>query len=138
MTENWRALVVDDDPVIRRLVCAMLRTAAIPALQAEDGQEAWDLLQRETIDVVITDRSMPNMDGLQLLRAMRASPAHANIPVIMLTGTLASEAAPEASIEGADAFLRKIVSSRELIDTVNTVIARAAQRAAASSDSKPE
>jgi two-component system chemotaxis response regulator CheY len=137
MTETWRALVVDDDPVIRRLVCAMLRTAAIPAVQAEDGQEAWDLLQRETIDVVITDRSMPKMDGLQLLRAMRASPAYANIPVIMLTGTLASEAAPEASIEGADAFLRKIVSSRELIDTVNSVIARAAQRAAAS-DPKPE
>jgi CheY-like chemotaxis protein len=128
MTETRRALVVDDDPVIRRLVCAMLRTAAIPSLQAEDGQEAWDLLQRETIDVVITDRSMPKMDGLQLLRAMRGSPAHANIPVIMLTGTLASEAAPEASIEGADAFLRKIVSSRELIDTVNTVIAQAAAR----------
>lgn len=137
MTETRRALVVDDDPVIRRLVCAMLRMAAIPSLQAEDGQEAWDLLQRETIDVVITDRSMPKMDGLQLLRAMRGSPAHTNIPVIMLTGTLASEAAPEASIEGADAFLRKIVSSRELIDTVNTVIAQAAARRAAASDPAP-
>jgi FixJ family two-component response regulator len=54
---------------------------------------------------------------------MRASPAHVNIPVIMLTGTLATEAAPEASIEGADAFLRKIVSSQELVETVNRVIA---------------
>ncbi len=90
-------------------------------------------MQREAIDVVITDRSMPDMDGLQLLRAMRASPAHANIPVIMLTGSLASEAAPEASIEGADAFLRKIVSSQELIATVNHVLEQAARRAA-----KPE
>jgi len=131
MMDTRRALVVDDDPVIRRLVCAMLRTAAVAAVQAEDGVEAWELLQRgqERIDVVITDRSMPRMDGLQLLRAMRGSPAHANIPVIMLTGTLASEAAPEASIEGADAFLRKIVSSKELVQTVNHVIAQAARRA---------
>jgi len=123
MTDTCRALVVDDDPIIRRLVCAMLRTAAMTAVQAEDGEEAWDLLQRDTVDVVITDRSMPKMDGVQLLRAMRASPAHVNIPVIMLTGTLATEAAPEASIEGADAFLRKIVSSQELVDTVTRVIA---------------
>jgi DNA-binding response OmpR family regulator len=123
MTDTRRALVVDDDPIIRRLVCAMLRSAAIAAVQAEDGEEAWGLLQRESVDVVITDRSMPKMDGVQLLRAMRASATHANVPVIMLTGTLTEEAAPEASTEGADAFLRKIVSSQELVDTVNRVIA---------------
>jgi two-component system chemotaxis response regulator CheY len=133
MTDIRRVLVVDDDPVIRRLVCAMLRSAKFVTVQAHDGHEAWAALQREAIDVVITDRSMPDMDGLQLLRAMRASPAHANIPVIMLTGSLASEAAPEASIEGADAFLRKIVSSHELIATVNRVLEQAAQRG-----SKPE
>jgi two-component system chemotaxis response regulator CheY len=133
MTDTRRVLVVDDDPVIRRLVCAMLRSAQFATVQANDGHDAWDALQRETIDVVITDRSMPDMDGLQLLRAMRASPAHTNIPVIMLTGSLASEAAPEASIEGADAFLRKIVSSQELIATVNQVLDQAARRAA-----KPE
>jgi CheY-like chemotaxis protein len=127
MTQTRCALVVDDDPVIRRLVCAMLRTAAITAVQAEDGEEAWSVLQSQPVDVVITDRSMPKMDGLQLLRAMRGSPAHASIPVIMLTGTLASEAAPEASEEGADAFLHKIVSSQELVDTVNRVIAAAAR-----------
>jgi CheY-like chemotaxis protein len=133
MTDTRRVLVVDDDPVIRRLVCAMLRPSPFVTVQANDGQEAWNALQREPFDVVITDRSMPEMDGLQLLRAIRASPAHAKIPVIMLTGSLASEAAPEASIEGADAFLRKIVSSKELIATVNHVLAQAAQR-----DVKPD
>lgn len=128
MTDTRRALVVDDDPMIRRLVCAMLRTASIAAVQAPDGQAAWDLLQREAVDVVITDRSMPEMDGVQLLRAMRGSPAHAGIPVIMLTGTTAEEAAPEADSEGVDAFLRKIVSAPELIATVNRVIAAAGQR----------
>jgi len=128
MTDMRRVLVVDDDPVIRRLVCAMLRSAKFETVQANDGHDAWEALQRETIDVVITDRSMPDMDGLELLRTMRASPPHANIPVIMLTGSLASEAAPEASIEGADAFLQKIVSSHELIATVNRVLEQAAQR----------
>jgi CheY-like chemotaxis protein len=118
-----RALVVDDDPVIRRLVSAMLRTAAITAVQAEDGAAAWDLLQREPIDVVITDRSMPAMDGMELLRAIRGSSTYRNVPVIMLTGTTAEEAAPEANLEGVDAFLRKTVSSQELVETVNCVIA---------------
>jgi two-component system, chemotaxis family, chemotaxis protein CheY len=128
MTETRRALVVDDDPMIRRLVCAMLRTASIASVQAPDGQAAWDLLQREPVDVVITDRSMPEMDGVQLLRTMRRSPAHAGIPVIMLTGTTAEDAAPEADSEGVDAFLRKIVTSEELISTVKRVIAEAGQR----------
>jgi two-component system, chemotaxis family, chemotaxis protein CheY len=125
MAETRRALVVDDDPMIRRLVCAMLRSAAIAAVQAPDGQAAWDLLQHETVDVVITDRSMPEMDGVQLLRTMRGSPAHAHIPVIMLTGTTAEEAAPEAESEGVDAFLRKMAGAPELIETVNRVIAQA-------------
>jgi CheY-like chemotaxis protein len=66
---------------------------------------------------------MPAMDGMELLRAIRGSSTYGNVPVIMLTGTTAEEAAPEANLEGVDAFLRKTVSSQELVETVNLVIA---------------
>src|SRR5262249_49438110 len=95
MTTERRVLVVDDDPVVRRVLCSMLRTAGYDAVPAADGQEAWDTLSQDAFDIVVTDRSMPGMGGIALLRAIRQSPAHATLPVVMLTGSLDADVAPE-------------------------------------------
>ena len=73
-------------------------------MASTDGHEAWTELAAARIDLVITDREMPAMNGLELLRAVRQSPRHGGVPVIMLTGTTLESAGDEADAEGASAF----------------------------------
>ncbi len=82
-----RILVVDDDPVTRRVLSSILERAHYDVMASTDGHEAWTELAAARIDLVITDREMPAMNGLELLRAVRQSPRHGGVPVIMLTGT---------------------------------------------------
>jgi CheY-like chemotaxis protein len=82
-----RILVVDDDPVTRRVLSSMLERAHYDVMASTDGREAWTELAAARIDLVITDREMPAMNGLELLRAVRQSPRHGGVPVVMLTGT---------------------------------------------------
>jgi CheY-like chemotaxis protein len=65
---------------------------------------------------------MPAMNGVELLRAVRQSPRHGGVPVIMLTGTTLETAGDEADAAGASAFLTKPVSSRELLETVERLL----------------
>jgi two-component system chemotaxis response regulator CheY len=122
-TSPGRILVVDDDPVARRVLTSMLERAAYDVLASTDGHEAWAELAAARIDLVITDREMPSMNGLELLRAVRSSPRHGGVPVIMLTGSVSESAGDEADAEGASAFLTKPVSSRELLETVERLLA---------------
>ena len=117
-----RILVVDDDPVTRRVLSSMLERANYDVMASTDGHEAWTELAAARIDLVITDREMPAMNGLELLRAVRSSPRHGGVPVIMLTGSVSESAGDEADAEGASAFLTKPVSSRELLETVERLL----------------
>jgi CheY-like chemotaxis protein len=117
-----RVLVVDDDPVTRRVLASVLERAHYDVLASTDGREAWSELAAARIDLVITDREMPSMDGMELLRAVRQSPRHGGVPVIMLTGITLETAGDEADAEGASAFLTKPVSSRELLETVERLL----------------
>ena len=81
-------LVVDDDRVVRRIVVTKLHGLGYEVMDAEDGREALDLLDEgEVPDLLITDSSMPRMDGRQLVREIRnrSEPALSLLPVIMLT-----------------------------------------------------
>ena len=117
-----RILVVDDDPVTRRVLASILERAHYDVLASTDGREAWTELAAARIDLVITDREMPSMNGLELLRAVRSSPRHGGVPVIMLTGSALETAGDEADAEGASAFLTKPVSSRELLEIVERLL----------------
>jgi two-component system, chemotaxis family, chemotaxis protein CheY len=123
-----RILVVDDDPVMRRVLLSVLERAQYDVLASTDGREAWTELAEARIDLVITDREMPAMNGLELLRAVRQSPRHGGVPVIMLTGSVLESAPHEADAEGASAFLTKPVSSRELLDLVERLLRDNADR----------
>jgi DNA-binding response OmpR family regulator len=122
MTTPRRVLVVDDDPIVRRIVGSVLGHAGFALVYANDGEAGWRELQGKPFDLVITDRSMPHLDGLQLTRRIRASAEHATLPVIMLTGSTQDEVGREAADEGANAFLTKLLSSRELLATVERVL----------------
>lgn len=81
-----RILVVEDQPDIRRLNVDMLTWSGYEVDSAEDGAIAWELLQLNHYDLLITDNEMPNVTGLQLLGKLHA--AHMTLPVVMATGGL--------------------------------------------------
>tara|TARA_B100000575_G_C22655300_1_gene401696 strand:+ start:137 stop:538 length:402 start_codon:yes stop_codon:yes gene_type:complete len=78
-------LVVDDEDHILRVVSFKLRGAGYTVLEANDGEEAWEILRSQPADLVITDQQMPFMTGLELVEAMRTKVETAQIPVLMLT-----------------------------------------------------
>ena len=122
MTTIRRVLVVDDDQVVRRIVGSTLERAGFVPVYAADGDAGWLALQEHSVELVITDRSMPKANGLELIRRIRASAAHASLPVIMLSGSLEGDMGHDAKAEGANAFLTKFLSSADLLATVERVL----------------
>jgi two-component system chemotaxis response regulator CheY len=79
-------LVVDDSPTMRRIVVNALRSIGHEnVIEAEDGQDALSKLQAHTIDFIITDWNMPNLNGLELTKTIRNSPSINTIPILMVT-----------------------------------------------------
>ena len=117
-----RVLVVDDDPTSRRLMSHILSREGYDVATAGDGQEALDLMEDDPSELLITDRLMPNMDGVELLKAVRHSPTYGHIPVIVVTANSDARDQPEAEAAGATAFLTKPVGSAELLATVQRAL----------------
>lgn len=79
-------LVVDDSPTMRRIVVNALRSIGYESVvEAEDGQDALSKLQANTIDFIITDWNMPNLNGLDLTKTIRSGSANNTIPILMVT-----------------------------------------------------
>src|SRR4051794_392390 len=111
---NVRILVVEDDPHVRRML-GLLLGARWRVELADSGQSAHDLALASPPDLVISDVRMPGMDGIGLLRALRAAPTTQDVPVILVSAR-AGERETIAGLEaGADDFLIKPFSARELL-----------------------
>lgn len=118
-------LVVDDSATLRRIVESALEAAGWTVWSASHGQQALDeLAARATApDLVITDWNMPVLDGLGLLRALRADPAYAGLPILVLT-TDTDDASKEAARQaGATGWLSKPVDVALLCDVVESILA---------------
>ena len=97
---NMRVLVVDDFSTMRRIVKNILRQLGFNNVaEADDGTSAWEILNREKIDFIVSDWNMPQMTGIELLRRVRASEQHAETPFLMVT----AEAQQENIIEAVQA-----------------------------------
>jgi DNA-binding response OmpR family regulator len=119
-----KVLIADDDPDILDLVAFKLEQAGHHLVTAGDGITALAEARREPPDVVVLDVSMPGMSGLDICRELRADPATAAIPVILLTAR-AQEADVEAGFDvGADDYVTKPFSPRELVSRVAVVLGR--------------
>jgi DNA-binding response OmpR family regulator len=116
-------LVVDDEPIVRDVVVGYLEREGHRTLQAGDGETALELVERELPDLVVLDLMLPGTDGLAVCRRIRA---HGDLPVIMLTAK-GEEADRIIGLElGADDYVTKPFSPRELVARVHTVLRRAA------------
>jgi two-component system chemotaxis sensor kinase CheA len=102
-----RILVVDDTAVVRELERSILEEAGYRVRTAADGREALAALADAPADLVVTDVDMPNCDGLALTRAIRAEPALAGLPVLVVTSKASDADRRRAMEAGADAYLVK-------------------------------
>jgi DNA-binding response OmpR family regulator len=114
-------LVVDDEPIVRDVVVRYLQREGFETLEADDGLDAQELLRSHEPSLVVLDLMLPGMDGLELCQWIRA---RSELPVIMLTAR-AEEADRIVGLElGADDYLTKPFSPRELAARVRTVLRR--------------
>ena len=114
-------LVVDDSEFDRHVTGALLaERAGWRAIFAEDGKQALALLQREPVDLVLTDLLMPEINGLELVEAIRRD--HAAVPVILMTAHGSEEIAGAALQKGAASYVPKNNLARDLVSTVEDVL----------------
>ncbi len=114
-------LIVDDSSTMRKIVTRCLRQAALDfdkILEAGDGQEALQVLQSESVDLVLSDINMPNMDGLAFLREKRGIAAIKDIPVVMISTESGDDIIGEARSLGAKGSIKKPFTP----DVVNTTL----------------
>ena len=123
-----RVLVVDDHPVNRRVIRLFLEPFECELIEAENGQQALDALEREPIDIVLMDVNMPVMDGLEATRRLRADPRYARLPVIALTADVMSSQIKTCLEAGCDAHVAKPIDLRNLLSAMDRCLARGAAR----------
>ena len=117
-------LVVDDDPAIARLVRAYLEQAGFRAICAHDGATALRTLRTERPDLLVLDLMLPDRDGLEIARALRADPATAALPIIMLTARVDDTDRIVGLELGADDYITKPFNPREVVARVRAVLRR--------------
>ena len=115
-------LIAEDDPNTRRLMCAVLSRNGYTALPASDGVEALKVLDEKHVDLLIADVMMPNMDGFELTRNLRA--AGSSLPVLMVTARETVEDKRNGFRAGTDDYMVKPVDEEEMLLRVAALLRR--------------
>jgi two-component system chemotaxis sensor kinase CheA len=116
-------LLVEDTQVTRHQLCRTLEGAGWSVLTAADGEQALDVLEEHTVDVVVTDALVPRLDGLGLVRRIRGDPRHRDVPVVVTSTARAAEDAEDAHRAGADAFVTKDpLNPGRLVDEIDALV----------------
>lgn len=120
-----RVLVVDDSSTMRRIIVNTLKKLGYDdTLEAGDGREALKNLIASRADVIVTDWNMPEMTGPQFVEALRALPAHATVPVLMVTTQASQEDVIVALKAGVNDYLIKPFTPDALKDKLNSLLAK--------------
>jgi two-component system, chemotaxis family, chemotaxis protein CheY len=116
-----RALIVDDSSVMRKIVERSLRSAGLTfsgVWEAGSGSEALGLLRQQSVDLILSDINMPQMDGLEFLRQMRAENLAAGVPVVMITTESSEDHVMQAVQAGAQSYIRKPFTPEQVKERV--------------------
>jgi two-component system sensor histidine kinase RpfC len=125
-----RVLVADDNPTNREVVGKILERSGHSVTLVNDGEHALDALERDSHDVVILDRNMPGMGGMEALQALRLmTRGRERLPVIMLSADVTPEAKREALEAGADSFMAKPIEALRLLDEIHRLASAKAESA---------
>lgn len=116
-----KALTVDDSKTMREMVSFTLKGAGYDVVEAEDGQHALSVLGGAAVDVVVTDLNMPNMNGIELIKQLRANPTYKYTPILMLTTEADDNKKNEGKQAGATGWIVKPFNPEKLIKVVEKV-----------------
>jgi two-component system, chemotaxis family, chemotaxis protein CheY len=117
-----RILTIDDSKTIRDMLKMTLVDAGFEVLQAVDGQDGVEVMEREEVDLVITDINMPKMNGYEVVRHLRSIPAHKGLPILVLTTESDNDKKNLAREAGATGWMVKPFDPDRLVATVRKVI----------------
>lgn len=122
MTAN--ILTVDDSASIRMTTKITLTGAGYSVTEAVDGQDGLTKAMAGNFDLIVTDLNMPNMNGLEMIRALRQSPAHTGVPIIFLTTESDAEMKSQAKAAGATGWITKPFDPEQLVKIARKVLGR--------------
>jgi two-component system chemotaxis response regulator CheY len=115
-------LIVDDSPSIRQMVEVTLKSANYSVSSAQDGQEAFNICKHTRFDLVLTDQNMPRMDGLTLIKSLRALSAYASVPIVVLTTEASDSIKSQGKAAGASGWMVKPFDPNKLLEVLRKVL----------------
>ncbi|HKJ77449.1 MAG TPA: chemotaxis response regulator CheY [Gammaproteobacteria bacterium] len=125
MDKNMKILIVDDFSTMRRIIKNLLRDLGFNnTAEADDGNTALPMLQQTHFDLLITDWNMPGMQGIDLLKAVRADPNLQHIPVMMVTAEQKKEQIVEAAKAGVNGYIVKPFTAATLKEKMEKIFER--------------
>jgi two-component system, OmpR family, response regulator len=119
----FSVLVVEDDEILNKMICVKLKQEAYAAFAAFDGQQALNVLDREHIDLIISDIMMPNMDGYELTTELRN--AAYTLPILMITAKNQMEDMEKGFMAGTDDYMIKPINMKEMVLRAKALLRRA-------------
>lgn len=131
---SGQLLIVDDEPGLRQAVQAYLEEEGFKVDVASNAREGWDLLQKLSPDLVISDIMMPQVDGYQFLKQLRDDPRYQTVPVVFLTARGMTSDRIQGYNAGCDAYLPKPFDPDELVAIVTNLLDRRAAVTKSSGD----
>jgi DNA-binding response OmpR family regulator len=117
-----KVLIADDELRLRKVVSLHLKKSGFEVLEAGNGQQALDIATDKQPDIIVLDVMMPEKTGLEACAEIKAIPELAQTPIILLTALAESEDIKKGEDAGADAYLTKPFSPKELIDVIKSKI----------------
>lgn len=118
----FRILVVEDDTNTRKLMCAVLKQNGYEGLQAENGLQALEVMDKEHIDLVMVDVMMPHMDGYELTRQLRQT--YDTLPILMVTAKYEPNDKRNGFLAGTDDYMTKPVDEEEMVLRIKALLRR--------------
>jgi two-component system, chemotaxis family, chemotaxis protein CheY len=117
-----KILTVDDSASIRQMVVFTLKSAGYEVVEASDGNLGVQQAKKTQVDLILTDQNMPGMDGLTLIKTLRATPQYKSTPMLMLTTESSDAMKSQGKTAGATGWLVKPFDPQKLLEVVRKVI----------------
>jgi two-component system chemotaxis response regulator CheY len=115
-------LAIDDSASIRQMVAFTLKSSGYEVVDAVDGMDGLDKAKAKTFNLILTDQNMPRMDGISLIKNLRAMPQYKTVPILMLTTESSDAMKQQGRAAGATGWLVKPFDPQKLIEVVKKVI----------------
>ena len=123
-----KVLIVEDDPRNMKVAVMALRSHGYIILQAEDGEEALKIAEKEQPNIILMDIRLPGIDGLEVTRRLKKNPSLSSIPIVAVTAHAMKGDEEQALASGCEAYVTKPIDTRQLPELVAGIMAGGGRR----------